>query len=193
MVDQPLEPEKANSSKNWIYSHENGKFNVPKWVLIAVFSCSLIACIATIHVAYLAVTRNSKEYLFLATACWAVVPPAWFWVEYFWLYKKWGDHYQFERFKYGQGQSKAIWAGIVAALIALLTILDDAKVANAKERTGITETASLMREALDALIQREAAHRLAALGGTMPDLEITPQRPRPIRRKPVRDPKKNSG
>lgn len=54
--------------------------------------------------------------------------------------------------------------------------LDDAKVANAKERTGITDTASLMREALDALIQREASHRLAALGGTMPDLELTPRR-----------------
>lgn len=54
--------------------------------------------------------------------------------------------------------------------------LDDAKVTNAKERTGITDTASLMREALDALIQREASHRLAALGGTMPDLQPTPRR-----------------
>ena len=61
--------------------------------------------------------------------------------------------------------------------------LDDAKVANAKERTGITDTASLMREALDALIQREAAHRLAALGGTMPDLEITPRRRPPDSKK----------
>ncbi len=54
--------------------------------------------------------------------------------------------------------------------------LDDAKLANAKERTGITDTASLMREALDALIQREASHRLAALGGSMPELEPTPRR-----------------
>ncbi len=54
--------------------------------------------------------------------------------------------------------------------------LDDAKVANAKERTGISDTASLMRDALDALIQREASHRLAALGGSMPDLEPTPRR-----------------
>ena len=54
--------------------------------------------------------------------------------------------------------------------------LDDAKVANAKERTGISDTASLMCEALNALIQREAAHRLAALGGTMPDIEAAPRR-----------------
>ena len=54
--------------------------------------------------------------------------------------------------------------------------LDDDKVANAKERTGITDTASLMREALEALIQREAAYRLAGLGGTMPDLEFAPRR-----------------
>ena len=54
--------------------------------------------------------------------------------------------------------------------------LDDEKVANAKERTGITDTASLMRAALDTLIQCEAAKRLASLGGTMPDLEPIPRR-----------------
>ena len=65
---------------------------------------------------------------------------------------------------------------------ATVTLNDD-KVANAKERTGITDTASLMREALDALIQREAAHRLASLGGTMPDLEVAPRRRPPSSKK----------
>ena len=34
---------------------------------------------------------------------------------------------------------------------------------------------ALVREALKALIQREAARRLAALGGIMPDLEDIPR------------------
>jgi hypothetical protein len=34
----------------------------------------------------------------------------------------------------------------------------------------------LLREALKALIEREAARRLAALGGTMPELEDIPRR-----------------
>jgi hypothetical protein len=42
--------------------------------------------------------------------------------------------------------------------------------------SGITENASLLREALKALIERESAHRLARLGGTEPDLSPIPRR-----------------
>jgi Arc/MetJ family transcription regulator len=54
--------------------------------------------------------------------------------------------------------------------------LDDELVNRAQEFTGITEKTALVREALTALIQREAARRLAALGGTMPELEYIPRR-----------------
>jgi Arc/MetJ family transcription regulator len=54
--------------------------------------------------------------------------------------------------------------------------LDDELVNRAREFTGITEKTALVREALTALIQREAARRLAALGGTMPELEYIPRR-----------------
>jgi Arc/MetJ family transcription regulator len=53
--------------------------------------------------------------------------------------------------------------------------LDDELVARAQEFTGIVEKTALVREALKALIQREAAQRLAALGGTMPELEDIPR------------------
>lgn len=49
--------------------------------------------------------------------------------------------------------------------------IDDAQVKRARELTDIRETSALVREALDALIQREAARRLALLGGTMPELD----------------------
>jgi len=54
--------------------------------------------------------------------------------------------------------------------------LDDELVERAQEYTGIAEKSTLVREALKALIQREAADRLAALGGTMPELEDIPRR-----------------
>ena len=49
--------------------------------------------------------------------------------------------------------------------------LDDDLVRQAQELTGITEKTTLLRVALKALIHIEASRQLAALGGTMPDLE----------------------
>jgi Arc/MetJ family transcription regulator len=54
--------------------------------------------------------------------------------------------------------------------------LDDDLVRTAQEFTGVTEKTALVREALKALIERESARRLAALGGTMPELENIPRR-----------------
>lgn len=60
-------------------------------------------------------------------------------------------------------------------------ILNDALVERARRLTGITEKTALVHAGLEALIAREAARRLAALGGTMPGLP-TPRRRRPSRR-----------
>lgn len=49
--------------------------------------------------------------------------------------------------------------------------LDDELLRKAQEYSGVTERTALLREALKALIHQEASRRLAALGGTMPDLE----------------------
>jgi len=54
--------------------------------------------------------------------------------------------------------------------------LDDELLEKAKRYTGINETAALIREALKRLIEREAARRLARLGGTMPELKPIPRR-----------------
>ena len=54
--------------------------------------------------------------------------------------------------------------------------LDDELIRQAQEYTGITEKAALIRLALTQLVQREAARRLAALGGTMPNLKPIPRR-----------------
>lgn len=54
--------------------------------------------------------------------------------------------------------------------------LDDELVRIAQEFTGVGEKTALVREALKALIERESARRLAALGGTMPGLRRIPRR-----------------
>ena len=54
--------------------------------------------------------------------------------------------------------------------------LDDALLAEAQRLTGETERTSLVREGLRALIERESARRLAALGGSAPELAASPRR-----------------
>jgi len=57
--------------------------------------------------------------------------------------------------------------------------LDEALIEEAKRLTGVTERTAVIHEGLRALIAREAARRLARLGGTEPDLR------RPSRRRSV--------
>ena len=54
--------------------------------------------------------------------------------------------------------------------------IDDALLAQAGEYTGETEKTALVRMGLEALVQREAARRLASLAGTMPSLAVPPLR-----------------
>jgi Arc/MetJ family transcription regulator len=49
--------------------------------------------------------------------------------------------------------------------------LDDDLIRKAQEFSGVTERTALLRKALQALIHIEASRRLAAVGGSEPDLE----------------------
>jgi Arc/MetJ family transcription regulator len=49
--------------------------------------------------------------------------------------------------------------------------LDDELIRKAQELSGVTERTALLREALKALIHLEASRRLAAVGGTEPNLK----------------------
>ncbi|MFZ4681485.1 MAG: type II toxin-antitoxin system VapB family antitoxin [Terrimicrobiaceae bacterium] len=57
-------------------------------------------------------------------------------------------------------------------------ILDDRLMAEAMRQTGVTAKTAVVRLGLEALIQREAARRLASLGGAMPGLKVGPRRRR---------------
>ena len=57
--------------------------------------------------------------------------------------------------------------------------LDDDLVATAERYTGLKEKSALVREALRALIERESARQLAALGGLEPGLKPVARRKTP--------------
>ena len=61
--------------------------------------------------------------------------------------------------------------------------IDEQLLAQAGEYTGQTAKTTLVRMGLEALIEREAARRLAALGGTMPGLRLPPRRRAEARRR----------
>ena len=54
--------------------------------------------------------------------------------------------------------------------------LDDNLVRTAQQYTGLVEKSALVREALKAIIEREAARRLAELGGAAPGMASVPRR-----------------
>jgi Arc/MetJ family transcription regulator len=60
-------------------------------------------------------------------------------------------------------------------------ILDDELVEKARRLSGLVEKTAVVHAGLEALIARESARRLAALGGSEPDLRAVRRR-RPRRR-----------
>jgi Arc/MetJ family transcription regulator len=54
--------------------------------------------------------------------------------------------------------------------------IDDELFAQAQEFSGLTEKSAVVRQALKAFVEREAARRLARMGGTQPDAKVPPRR-----------------
>lgn len=54
--------------------------------------------------------------------------------------------------------------------------IDDRLMEKARSLTGTTETAAIVRQALETLVRVETGKRLIALGGTMPHAEAAPRR-----------------
>lgn len=63
--------------------------------------------------------NNAQAVLLMLAALWAVGAPLWFFVDYYYVYRKRAADDSWELFKHGQQVSIAIWAGFTAALYAL--------------------------------------------------------------------------
>ena len=91
----------------------------PAAIVYGAAALSVLGALITIWVSYDAYRWHHPGLLFIAIGCWAVVPPIWFWFEYFFVYRWYGKPDTLELFKYGQDVAKAIWAGVLVGLIAL--------------------------------------------------------------------------
>jgi Arc/MetJ family transcription regulator len=54
--------------------------------------------------------------------------------------------------------------------------IDDDLFAKAQEFAGVTEKSAVVREALKAFVEREAARRLSRMGGAIPNAKAPPRR-----------------
>jgi hypothetical protein len=81
---------------------------------------SACALIATLVVAVYGWKWKCLELIVGLASFWAVLPPVYFWYEYHFIYRRYETNLDtFERFKYGQQLSVAIWAGLALTLGAL--------------------------------------------------------------------------
>ncbi len=62
------------------------------------------------------------------------------------------------------------------SLMRMTIAIDDELLAKAQRLTGIREKDLLICQALQTLVERESARRLAQLGGTEPNLRLPPRR-----------------
>jgi Arc/MetJ family transcription regulator len=62
------------------------------------------------------------------------------------------------------------------APVHITVTVDDELLKDAEKYTGVKERATLIRMGLEALVQREAARRLARLSGSDPNAEAPPRR-----------------
>jgi outer membrane protein OmpA-like peptidoglycan-associated protein len=100
--------------------HSNIYATRPVIVTVAA-GAAIILLLLTAAAAVFAWNTHSPKLLYALAAIWAVGPPAWFWFEYFYLYRSLGNPEAFEQFKYGQQVAVAIWAGVALALFAYLS------------------------------------------------------------------------
>lgn len=102
-----------------IYPNEGSKLNTGN-LLCRIAGCSAaLAAIVSLCLAYIAWRGKHVEIIYLCLMFWTIVPPIWFWGEYFVVYRRFGDPTAFDSFKHGQQVSLAIWAALAFSLNGL--------------------------------------------------------------------------
>ena len=79
---------------------------------------SALLLVTTLILAAVAWCLKCVVIVYILAALWGITQPLWFWYEYFYVYRVQGDIAEFEKFKYGQQISVAIWAGVTILLVA---------------------------------------------------------------------------
>ena len=86
--------------------------------------CTAVFAVASILLTVFFILTTNRHGLYFVAAVWSVFPPLWFWYEYYYIYQKYGNHEKFDKFKYGQDLSKAVWVGFGAVLLAAVALIE---------------------------------------------------------------------
>ena len=91
---------------------------MPKVVIAAAMVVAVFVLVMTLR----AVLRKeaTAKALWTHFVFWTMAPPFWFALEYFWLFKEYGNKGTFDAFKYGQDGAHKFWAAVVALIGARL-------------------------------------------------------------------------
>lgn len=102
-------------------------------------SVATLLALASLSAAGWAWCSRDPRWIYPVLALWVLGPPVWFWVDYFVIYRRYGDPEAFDSFKHGQQVSLAVWA----AIALLLTVLANAdRFKSVKQQPASVESAS---------------------------------------------------
>jgi len=101
-------------------SHLYGPGGAPLWILRMLQVSGSIAVVATAWALYCCQVRSETTFLEVMWAVWVLVPPAWFAIEYFYVFRRFNNVADLEAFKYGQDTAAKGWLAVVAVLSAVL-------------------------------------------------------------------------
>ncbi|MEX3943318.1 EI24 domain-containing protein [Paraburkholderia sp. BR10937] len=92
-----------------------------RWWLRFFAIVSVVALIYTLLAAWFAPPCRPPVGLFILAVFWGVVPPLFWWFQWFYVFPKYRNEHRLETFKYGAQSALAIWAAVVVALAAYST------------------------------------------------------------------------
>lgn len=101
-----------------IYQGDKGK--VGYWICSGAGMVAAILGLFSLHFAYVGWKCREVGLIYPWLTFWIIVTPVWFWFEYFFIFRRYGDHTAFDSFKHGQQLSLAIWAALVFFLNGLV-------------------------------------------------------------------------
>ena len=79
-------------------------------------------CAIAIAIACFYAIPHSKEWAATIYMFWAIAPPSWFFIEWVWLFKSYGDAHRLNQFKTTIDIAQKFWGGVLA-LLALEILL----------------------------------------------------------------------
>ncbi|GAA0852822.1 hypothetical protein [Aliiglaciecola litoralis] len=62
-----------------------------------------------------------KDMAYMIGTFWVIGPPVWFFIEYFFIFRRFGNPQAKEELKRGQELASKIWAGVIIILTAIFT------------------------------------------------------------------------